>query len=460
MKAPVWGAAADGTEVTVQIQGKSASATATNGKWLVHLPPLTADEGTTLTITGGGQSQVIKDVAVGEVWFCSGQSNMGLLLRDATGGDNAIANSADPHLRYFRTLYRASDDPLPLEGGSWVKSGSETARSFSAVAYFFAKELRSELGVPVGIIVSELGGTTIDAWTSRAILAEETPWVLKSWESTKQSLARNHPDMPTPPNVQYHKGSFTALNDLEIRYFKGPGRLFGGMVYGIAPYAVRGVVWYQGESDQGQAHSYRSRFPKMIRDWRQHWKREDLPFLFVMLPGYGMPTQGYTYELRDAQFHTLRTVPNTGMAIGVDLGDEREVHPPNKLPLALRISRLALSKLYGFRLTPTGPLYRSVTFANGEATVEFDHAESGLAVKGAALHGFLIAGADQVFHPATARIVNEQRVVVRSTEAPQPVAVRYAWTNTPTLTLWTTEGLPAAPFRTDEFPLITNWQRK
>ncbi|MFQ3670247.1 MAG: sialate O-acetylesterase [Verrucomicrobiia bacterium] len=457
---PVWGKARPGDQVKVTLGKVSAEAQAdADGKWMVHLPKMPVGGPFELVAEAAGQRAVSQDVYVGEVWLVSGQSNVGLRLKDATGGARAIEESEDPLLRVFEVPAGSSDEPVELEGGSWVPSSPGRSGSFSAVAYFFAQGLRAELKVPVGVIVSEVGGSQIESWTSRRKTEERFPWTLRSWESTRQSLARQFPDQEEPPSVQRGSIRWGKGTERAFRYFRGPTRIFNAMIYPLFPVSVRAVVWYQGESNQGQAHQYRSRLPAMIEDWREHWGQEEMPFLIVMLPGYGRPDQGFTYELRDAQFETFRKVPHTALAIGVDLGDEREVHPPNKRPLGERLTRLALATQYGKPITPTGPLYREAEFRSGEVVIHFDYAEAGLEVRGEELSGFLIAGDDEKFVPAQARIVG-QTVVVSSPDVPNPVAVRYAWTNTPTLTLWSTEGLPAAPFRTDDFTLKTNWDAR
>lgn len=456
---PIWGEAAEGRTVSVSIQGHTVQTRADGGRWRLTLPPLREGGPFTLTVSTPGQVIEFEDVLVGEVWLCAGQSNMGFPLRQSVGGPEAVAGSRDERLRFFNVPFVAADEPQPLTDGVWVAASPESAGGFSAVGYHFGRELRQHLDVPVGVVVAQLGGTQIQAWMSGPLLRERFPWLLRSWQSTKLSLARHHAGQPTPPDVQRHTGSFTQLSELELRYFKGTGRLFNGMIAPLAPFAFRGSVWYQGESDQGQAHQYRIWLAALIEDWRRHFEQENLPFLVVMLPGYGRPDQGFTMELRDAQLRVARTTPGTHLAIAVDLGDERNVHPPNKRPVAERLARLARAAVYDEPITPTGPIFRDVTFESGRALIAFDHVGGGLEVHGETLSGFTLAGSDEVFHPATAWIEGD-RVVVEAPAVPDPVAVRYAWTNTPRLTLWNAQGLPAAPFRSDDFTLRTHWNAR
>ena len=452
----IWGEAPDQAQVTVSIQNHRVQTCAEKGRWKLILPALEPGGPWVLTISTHDQILQFDDILVGEVWLCAGQSNMGFPLKQSHDGAAAIAGANDASLRFFKVPFVAANQPQPLDTGDWIVVTPESAGGLSAVAYHFARVLRQHRQVPVGIIVAQLGGTQIQAWMSTPLLKRQFPWLLKSWENTQQSLAKQYPHLPNPGAVQRHSGSFTKLNDLELRHFKGTGRLFNGMIAPLLPYAIRGVVWYQGESDQGQAWNYRRWLPALIRDWREHFEQPDLPFLIVMLPGFGRADQGFTYELRDAQFHTIRTVPHTYLANAVDLGDEREVHPPQKQLVGERLARLARAEVYGESITPTGPLYRQTIFESSKAIVYFDHLGEGLEQRGPTLSGFMLAGADEVFHPAAATIEGDT-VVVHTQAVPNPVAVRYAWTNTPRLTLWSKQGLPAAPFRSDDFVLRTHW---
>jgi len=413
---PIWGRADDGEKVTVRFEGQTVSTTARNGFWIVRLKPLTAGGPFTMKIN----DLELKNILVGEVWICSGQSNMAWTVKLSEDSEAVIAASKDPLLRLY-TVPR-SDRLQELPPG-WQEAGPDTVPNFSAVGYFFGKHLREALKAPVGLIDSSVGGTPAEAWTSRSALLAD-------------------------PELR----SMVEKPSTRVSY------LYNGMIAPLQPYAIRGAIWYQGESNAGRAYQYRTLFPAMIRNWREAWGHGDFTFLFVQLAPFGIvnerrPESSWA-ELREAQLLTSLNVPNTGMAVITDLGDPVDIHPKKKEPVGARLALAARAIAYGENVVYSGPIYRSVEIKGDRAILSFDHAGGGLMAKDGDLTGFTIAGDDQNFVDARA-VIEGNKVVVRSPDVPKPVAVRYGWSNCPVVNLFNKEDLPASPFRTDDFPGVT-----
>ncbi len=425
MMMPVWGTADDGERVTVSFQDQRVSTTARSGSWMVKLRPL--KQGGPFTMTVSGKNTVeIKNLLVGEVWFASGQSNMAFPLSKTEDGEKEAASSADPLLRLGTITRGASSVPLTETAVNWEEAGPQTSGDFSAVAYYFGKQLRKILGCPVGLLDGARGGTRIEAWMS-----EEA---LKPFEGQY--------DVRKPKN-----GSDSAN-------WNTASALWNGVVAPLVPYPIRGVIWYQGEANAGNADLYRKTFPAMIRDWRKAWGSE-YPFLFVQLAPYQKivtePQESAWAELRDAQLFTSQTVPNTAMAVITDCGDPNDIHPKRKEPVGYRLALAAEALAYGMKTAVyKGPAYRSMSVVGDRAVLQFDNAYGGLVAKGDNLTGFTIAGEDHRFHNARATILGS-RVVVSSDAVDKPVAVRYGWANCPVVNIFNRAGLPASPFRTDSF---------
>jgi sialate O-acetylesterase len=428
MAVPVWGTAANGENVTVTFQNQHVSTTAKDGKWMVRLKPLEAGGPFTMTIEGSNKIE-LKNMLVGEVWACSGQSNMGWTLKDSAGGEQAMAASKDPMLRLLSDRPNPSDVPVEDVNSNWLEAGPESTSWFSGIGYFFGRDLRKALNVPVGLINASYGGTRIEAWMSARVLkpTPEMDAMLKQW-----------PEWAQKPNYA------TVL--------------YKGMIHPLLPYAIRGVIWYQGEGNAGEAYKYRTLFPDLIRNWREDWGQGDFPFLFVQLAPYtavvAEPEESVWAELREAQLLTSIHCPNTAMAVITDYGDPVDIHPKQKEPVGARLALAARAIAYGEQIVYRGPLYRSVAFKGSRAVLEFDSVGGGLVAKDGDLKGFTIAGEDRKFRNAVATIVGH-RVVVSSPDVPKPVAVRYAWASCPVVNLYNKEGLPASPFRTDDFPILT-----
>lgn len=430
---PVWGTANDGEEVTVEINGQKAKATAKEGKWMLRLAPLTAGGPTTLTISSGSKRIDLKNVLIGEVWICSGQSNMQWPLEKTTNAEEAISAASNEKIRLFTVPRKTTPEPQSEVDGTWVTCTPETARGFSAVGYYFGKALEKALGVPVGLINTSYGGTPAEAWTS------------------KETLSNDPALAPTLGYVPDVKNAHRATG------------LYNAMIAPLVPYAIAGAIWYQGESNAGRAYEYHQLFPAMIQDWRSHWGQGDFPFFLVQLAPFKKikeePGESDWAELREAQRLTTHRLPNTGMAVITDVGEEDDIHPQQKAPVGERLALAARGIAYGEEITFSGPEYRSLRIDGNKAIVQFDHVGKGLVAKDGPLTGFTIAGADGKFHKADAEIQGNE-VVVTSKEVPHPVAVRFGWADYPVVNLWNADGLPATPFRTDHFPMITRTAKR
>lgn len=455
---PVWGSAAEGEKVTVEFEGQKASTVAKDGRWLVRLKPLKAGGPFTMTIQGSNTVS-LTNILVGEVWLCSGQSNMEFPLSRAANAEEAIAASADSQLRLFTVPRASTDTPKTEVTGSWKESGPHTATNFSAVAWFFGRDLRKARGVPVGLIHSSVGGTPAEAWTSRATLVAdpELNQILARYAETikqfdpekaraaheealqkhREAVARAQSEGRTPPRAP------RAPQDPSHSLTR-PCGLYNAMIAPLQPYSIAGVIWYQGESNSGRAAEYRKLFPAMIRNWRQAWDEGNFPFLFVQIA----PEKDMTPEIREAQLLTWQTVPHTAMAVITDVGEENDIHPTKKEPVGARLALAARAVAYGEKVEHSGPLYHSMKIDGDRAILSFTHIGSGLSTPDGELKGFTIAGADGNSLPATA-MINGEKVIVRSASVSNPVAVRYGWARTPDVNLFNNEGLPASPFRTD-----------
>lgn len=604
---PVWGRAESGEEVTVSIAGQSRTVRAgTDGRWRADLDPMPAGGPHELEIQGANRI-LLKNILIGEVWICSGQSNMQWPVKLSANPEREIAPSADPELRLFITGVSAPAEPASDLSGSWRVCGPDSVGGFSAVAYSFGRLLRRDLGVPVGLIQSAVGGTPAESWTRLEDLAsdpelrkhverrtqalENYPATRARYEEQKRAFDASNgydpasfaddtgwerPDfgdgewglLPQPLAWEYSgieelklDGSLWCRREVEIpadwegkdlvlrtcpideedrAFFNGepvgglnawtdrraypvpgrlvragravlafrvtdragiggiigepadfrleraddpslflplagswryrvagrflprpveplgpghallPGGLYNGMIAPIMPFRIRGAIWYQGESNARDAREYRRLFPALIRGWREAWGQGDFPFYWVQLAGYiwDRPESTTWAELRDAQTRTL-SLPATGQALAIDIGEARDIHPKNKQEVGRRLALIALDQTYGRPTVYSGPVFREVRFEKDRAIVSFDHAESGLVSRDGPLRQFSIAGLDRVFVPAEA-VVSNGTVVVSSPGVSDPVAVRYAWADFPEgCNLYNGEGLPAGPFQTE-----------
>jgi sialate O-acetylesterase len=459
-KVPVWGTADEGEKVTVEFAGQKADTLTKGGKWMVWLDPMTASaESRVLKITGASNSVTATNILVGEVWVASGQSNMEWALRQATNGLAAVASAVDPQLRLVHLPHRDLDEPKADAVIQWKQCDTNSAADFSAVAYYFGRDLRIRLGVPVGLIGSYYGGTPAEAWTDRKTLVAD-PRFKALLDRQAKAEAEFDPVKLEARNqkikADYEVEAAQAVEDgkpkpngprLMVPPDKDKNRpscLFNGMIAPLQPYALRGVIWYQGESNAGEYVLYRKLFPAMIASWRQQWGQGDFPFLFVQIAPFKRQNPG----IREAQLISLDSTTNTAMAVTTDVGNPEDIHPIDKEPVGHRLAIAARALAYGEKLEYSGPVYRSMSVEGNKAVLSFTHTGSGLMAKNGDLRGFMVAGSDGRYFTARAEIKGET-VEVSSPEVPVPTAVRYGWAYVPDVNLFNKEGLPASPFRTD-----------
>ena len=456
---PLWGAADEGETVTVEIQNQKVTATAKDGKWMVKLAALKAGGPFTLTITGKNKIE-FKNVLVGEVWLCGGQSNMEWPVSATLEADKTIAAASFPQIRLFSVPRLETDKAVNEIKSAWVECSPETVKTFSAVGYFFGRDIHKARNVPVGLIDNAVGGSPAESWMSAEALQADAEYkeFLAAYSSRIETWKANMESYKTA--VEKAKAEGTKPPNAPGKPWM-PAGLYNGMVMPIAPFAIKGAIWYQGESNAARAYQYRRLFPDMIRNWRATWGPGDFPFLFVQLAAWG--PNGKTLgesdwaELREAQTMTLKASPKTGQALAIDYGTYDDIHPKNKLPIGQRLALAARAVAYNEKLTHAGPTYQSVKLKGNQAELSFTSIGKGLEARGVvngALKGFLIAGEDKVFHEATAEIKGK-RIVVTSAAVSNPVAVRYAWAKYPEVNFYNKEGLPAVPFRTDDWPGVT-----
>lgn len=411
---PVWGKASEGEKVTVTFAGQTVSTVASNGQWMVRLQPLRASAvPQTMTISGSNTVE-IKNVLVGDVWVCSGQSNMQFEMHWLTDSARQIALANDPLLRLLGVPQGGATHPQRDFAGNWSECTSQSVEWFSAVAYFFGREVRQSQKVPVGLICSRVGGTAAENWLS--------------W----RALAAN-------PKLQ----SIAGKEPVE----GGPSFLYNAMIAPLQPFAISGVIWYQGESnayDAPRALAYRELFTTLIKCWRDEWGQGEFPFLFVQIA----PHNDMVPEIRESQLLTWQQTPKTAMAVITDCGHATDIHPKPKEPVGVRLALAARAVAYGERLEYSGPVFSKMKVRGDQAVLSFTHVGGGLVAKDGALKGFVIAGSDHKFVPAEA-VIHGKTVIVSNKQVMQPVAVRYGWANVPDVNLFNKEGLPASPFRTD-----------
>lgn len=460
---PVWGVADPGERIIVTVEQNSPllnwgsggiytidkqlkNVTAdSRGKWSIVLDPLMA-AGPVVFMVQGRNSLALKDVLAGEVWLCSGQSNMEMRVDRARNNTSEMRAANYYNIRGFTVPEKAANMPQPNATSKWIVCSPETVGSFSATSYFFGRELNKQLDEPIGLIQSSYGGTPIEAWTSVSA-QKAVPELANIIDSFNETVVRfNKTAINNITNILTANSNISPMS---------PGRLYDGMIAPLAPYAIRGAIWYQGESNIGDK-IYGLQLKTLIANWRQDWLEGDFPFLFVQLPNYGRP-QIYPSEgvegwqlLREAFLKTL-AVPNTGMAVTIDIGEGNNVHPENKQDVGKRLAQWALAKVYSKDLVASGPLYKSMQKQGSKIVLQFDYVNDGLMFKGDTLKGFAIAGEDKKFVWGDARI-EQDSVVVSSPMVSNPVAVRYAWASNPSeCNLYNKAGLPASPFRTDDW---------
>lgn len=432
---PIWGAASPGDKVRVQLGEKNAEITADeDGKWRVDIGPLSVGEPLELTVRTDGTVLNLTDVLVGEVWIASGQSNMQWPVKKSNKPKKEIAAADWPKIRLLTVSRVALPSPQEeFDSYGWQVCSPETVKDFSAVAYFFGRDLHENLEVPIGLISTNVGGTPMEAWTSRTALAAR------------------------PTFVGAAKVAEAALNSQDKLGKGHPSGLFNAMIHPLVPFGMRGVIWYQGEANAKRHQHYHELSEVMITDWRQRWGQGDFPFLLVQLAAW-KPDASTWPELREAQHQTVLTEKNVGMAVATDIGDKADIHPRNKQDVGKRLALAAHAMAYGEDVVYSGPTYKKMNVVDGQCVVSFDHVAGGLqlgrggvtAEGPSELNGFEVAGADGEYVAAEAKIEGGH-VIVSSDQVANPVAVRYNWAGWTEGNLYNSAGLPAPPFRTARF---------
>ena len=463
----VWGNANANEEITIELDTQRVTITAdAGGTWQIHLNPLEAGGPYQLTVRGENVV-TFNNVMVGEVWVCSGQSNMAWLVRRSQNPEEEIKAADYPNIRLFTVKRNAAQRPAQDVEGAWSVCDTSSVGNFSAVAYYFGRRLHKTLNMPIGLINTSWGGTPAEAWTSLPalrVIPEYAP-LGKRWAEYIAAYPEAQEEYQAKLAVwQANADSLRALGQRRPRRPwrnpnspHRPSMLYNGMIAPIVSYGIRGAIWYQGESNAGRAYQYRALFPAMIQNWRSSWGQGAFPFFFVQLANFRQvkenPEDSAWAELREAQLMAL-SLPNTGMAVAIDIGEADDIHPKNKQDVGLRLALGAEATVYGMDQPHSGPIYRSMAVEGDKIRLRFDHANGGLKAKGDMLKGFAIAGQDSKFVWAEAKIDGND-VLVWSKDVQQPVAVRYAWADNPVCNLYNGADLPASPFRTDDWRGIT-----
>jgi sialate O-acetylesterase len=450
----IWGKASPQESVTVTFRGETRSATADSiGNWGVYLSPAEAGGPFEITIQGANRI-TLRDILIGDVWIASGQSNMEWPVRSVDNAPAEIAAANHPRIRLFQVENTVATYPLDDAAAKpWVASSPETIPGFSAVAYFFGRDMQAKLGVPIGLIATAWGGTPAEAWTSlRGLSADASlmpvfaEWSRMTDEYAKTKIRREQQIAAWQASVAQAKAAGKEPPPLpwapNEKFCWSPAGLYNAMIAPLTPFAIRGAIWYQGESNASRERAplYAHLFQAMIQDWRRAWGQGDFPFLFVQLANYKTGPDSQWPVVRDAQRQTL-ALANTGMAVTIDIGNPTDIHPRNKQEVG---RRLALAAQGG-----SSPIFRQATPEGSSLRVWFDHPGPGLEARGGTLRGFEIAGPDGKFVPAEARI-DGLTVLVSHPAVPAPKSVRYAWSDNPDASLFSTAGLPASPFRSPD----------
>jgi len=465
MEVPIWGWATSGKRVTVRFRGQKKKATAAeDGRWTVKLDPMEAGGPFEMKVAGRN-TITLQNVCVGEVWLGSGQSNMRWPVAGALNAEKEIAQADHPNIRLFTVKPTPADRPAENCEGSWAVCNSKTVRPFSALAYYFGREIQQYMNVPVGLIASSVDSTPAGAWMSMRTLASDPVFKnsLPYWERVLRKNAEMIREYENKLAQWQQNAEKAKTEDKEVppkpirpmdARLQAPSRLFNGMITPLIPYAIKGVIWHQGEYEaetEGGA-LYRRILPALINDWRREWGQGTFPFLFVQLANYHKPElnpakSGWAL-LRQSQLLTMLTVPNTGMAISIDIGEADRIHPRNKQEMGRRLALVALGVAYKKPIAYSGPICKSAKFGGNRVRIKFNHVYGGLVAKGGGpLKGFSVAGPNGRFVTAQAKIEGNE-VVVQNDAVKIPFIVRYAWADNPQgSNLYNVEGLPASPFR-------------
>lgn len=464
----IWGWAEPGEKVTVQgsWQGSGESViTDEKGHWLVNIKSPEAGGPYSISIQGKNKI-VLQNVLSGEVWFASGQSNMAFALKYVEDAEDVIKNADYPEIRLFHVPRTFAGEPQEDCEGSWKPCSSEVAEGWGAApAYFFARKIHQELKVPVGIISASKGGSPCEAWIQKEVIDNDSGLseINDMWERWEKQYENVDEDLKKEYETFFDSTQDIILSlkklkqpvpqamDMVLKKHRRPGFLYNAMVTPIIPYTIKGVIWYQGENNVPRPAQYQKLFPALIQNWRDLWKLGNFPFYFVQIAPFNYKDDNVNAALlREAQTMSL-SVPNTGMAVTSDVGNIEDIHPIKKQEVGYRLALWALAKTYGFdNLEYSGPVYKSHEIEGDTLRISFEHTGSGLMVKGDKLTCFELAGYDQKFHEAEA-FIEENMVKIFSRDVADPVAVRFGWNITDEPNFFNAEGIPAVPFRTDQW---------
>lgn len=483
----IWGCAYTGVKITAELCGRTASAMSESGKWKIVLPPMEAGGPYELKVTDDrGGELILRDVMIGEVWLAGGQSNMELELQNALNGKEVLKNIKDVNVRFYYTQKVAYIDDyfhFTERNGGWTIAAPDTAACYSAVGYYFARRLAAELGVTVGVIGCNWGGTSASAWISRKTLEKDADMKTytdeydkamedKTFEGYCAELAEYEEwynawqpkineyyattENPTWEGAQEYAGPNRWPEPLGPKSPFRPGGLYETMLMRVCPYTLAGFIYYQGESDDHKPDTYYKLFKTLIEQWRSDWEDDSLPFLCVQLPMFmnrGDEDFKHWCKIREAQMRVHRTTANTGIAVILDKGEFDNIHPIDKEPVGERLALQAMYHVYGKISADEayGAIYKSHEYTDGGIMLSFDYASDGFELKGEKAVGFEIAGRDKKYFPADAWF-KEDRIFVRSAEVSEPVYLRYNWTNYGEVTVYSKNGIPLAPFRTKAEP--------
>lgn len=460
-KNKVWGLAEHAEAVTVTIDKQKHEATAgPDGKWQVMLDPLAVGGPYTLTVKGKNEVK-FDDVLVGEVWICSGQSNMQWSVNASNDPDLERAAAKFPKIRMINFPQVGTQEAVWTHNDrQWQVCNPQNVGGFSAVGYFFARQLHQTLDVPVGMINNAWGGSACEAWVRRDILAADEKYkpLLDRWagmEMTFDDLTAKEKDLNADQKKQL--GQLSG----QMRGNARPGNIYNGVLKSHLGYGIKGAIWYQGESNASRAYQYRDLFPLMIDSWRKEWGQGDFPFYWVQLADFKAekpePADSDWAELREAQTMTMSKLPKTGEAVIIDIGEGKDIHPKNKVDVGRRLARLALVNDYGVQgIAARSPIYKSMEKSGGKIVLTFEHLSGGWRPFDVnEPRGFTIAGADQKFVHASAKVLPDGRIEVWSDAVKEPASVRYGWADNPVVNMFSGAGLPLTPFRTDDWPGVT-----
>jgi sialate O-acetylesterase len=488
--ATLWGWADEGEEVTVKLGEKTVAQTKGHGKetmWSVKLPSLKAGPVEDITVSGSTNNIKLTNLLAGDVWLCSGQSNMFMTLKNGPwcmyGGvlnaEKEVAEGNHPEIRTFSVNNTFSKEPQTEVKGSWAICSPETLPTTSAVAYFFGRALQEKLNIPIGLVISALGGSSIEPWTPKKALENDADYTALvagakklqaeigkqatedrklelEWRKQKEEAKANH--QPAPPEPVYQLPPAQRLSAGTIRPILDAGSLYNGKIHPLTPMTISGAIWYQGEANASRADHYAHSLTKMIESWRSAFN-QTFPFLIVQLanfdkPVVSSPERGSFTLVREAQDQVAHSVPGCGIVTAADIGVASLIHPPNKQEVGRRLAQVALAQVYGQKIPSSGPRYAGVRFEGGKAIVRFAEGSGQLVLRGNG--SFEVAGEDRQFVPATGTLKGNE-IEIAAASVANPVAVRYAFLNAPEMPLFNQDGWPALPFRSDSWEISKNY---